>query len=159
MKTKIVAALAVLGTFIGTLGDDVLRIAGRIAQHQGDDVVREIGGIAKHQGDDVARGIGGIAKHQGDDVARGIGGIAKQQGGVIVLNANVDIPQAKKNAQEAVYTQVRKAILSGVNQKSTDELLAIAQQANMEQSRQTGVLLNGFAVGIVVREATSAPTE
>ncbi|MEC4882451.1 MAG: hypothetical protein SAL70_14085, partial [Scytonema sp. PMC 1070.18] len=103
----------------------------------------------------------GIAQ-SGDDVTRGVPEIAQPGDNVVVQVAPPPSVLNSQQAKAAVRNDVLQAISSGVNKNSTEELLAIARQANEEQSRQTGVLLSDAALLAIVYQAgagTAAPRE
>lgn len=144
---KIIAALIGVPIAFATIGDDVMRFLARY----GDDTAR----VVSRNADDVsgvARGLRGNA----DDIAR-VPPIAQSTNEVAsVAPGVVNLNKAKGVAKQVVYQDVHNAILSGANQSSINDLMAIAREANNKQYQQTGVLLTDAALLAIVYQAGAA---
>jgi uncharacterized Zn-binding protein involved in type VI secretion len=142
MKKFIAALFAVPVALAATVGDDIMKI------------------VAKN-GDNFTTGVPGIAR-QGDNFTTGVPGIARSGDNVVQVGPASGVLNPQQAAETAVSNDLLRAISSGVNKNSTEELMEIARQANREQSRQTGVLLSDAALLTIVYQAgagTAAPRE
>lgn len=167
MKKLIAALIGVPIAIAANIGDDVMRFfaryaddAANIAARNADNASTVATGLGG-QADDAGRlaprnrGFSGLGR-QTDDIPR-VPSIAQPSDEVARVSPGVvNLNKAKRVAKQAVYEDVHNAVLSGVNENSINELMAIAKAANEQQFQQTGVLLSNAALISIVYQAGAA---